>query len=165
MNDGHDQTLVAKRRADADIDIGKQFQAFIVETAVDFGHGAQRRDRGFDEIGGIGQFYAPAFQAAAGFRPVRNNRRHIGLEHTGDMGCGLHAFHHVRGDALAHHRMRHDGSFCKRRESILILGDDRFTTCDMPFYIFASHAAVTATTRDLRGIQAVLCEQFFDSRA
>ena len=85
MDHRHDESLVAERRADADVDIGMQLERVLVIGGIDRRVRAQGPRAGGDEIGGEGQSRPLALELGGIAARCACTRRQIRLEQSRHM--------------------------------------------------------------------------------
>jgi hypothetical protein len=115
----HDQPLVAKRGADADVGIGVQLHRILVEGGINLGDRLQRVRACRDEIGRQGQAGTLRFERGGMRFAMRHDTGEIHFEQRGDMRRVQQTARHVFRDTAANRSVRYtrarrtDAPFCE----------------------------------------------------
>src|SRR6185312_13114055 len=157
-----DQTLLAERGSDADVDRRRNGDPVLLPPAVDRRCDGHRLGRGFDDVGGVAEL-DPALSHR---RLVRRDGAEVGLEHRGHMRLLGNRARHVLGDRKPHAVVRDVAA-----AELARLGRGRLADADDggfgygPVDVLARDPPVAPGAADPRWIDAVLQARAADGRA
>jgi uncharacterized membrane protein YccC len=102
MDHRHHQPALAQCGADADVHLGRDFDAVLIPAAVDRRRRLHRRRARRHEISRQREVHAAAGERVLVRLAVREDGGKVRFEHRGDMRCGGERTRHVLGDLQAH---------------------------------------------------------------